>query len=227
MKKYIIKLLKNVLLQILSLIIIGGLVVLAALDWSNVPTTVNTETPLTPTLWNNTMNNILNNINSLDTRLDNQTGAYIITKLNQCGGACGSYHAINTRVNVAAYNYTWVTPINTNLNVFSSDNKGTITIKKSGLYLVNETVMMMPNSERAWIAQGCPFINGVANCGINSSGDLVPHSYCPASRRKTERFNLYYQLNAGDTISYGYYIYGGMTYWAHDDYTSMRITRIN
>lgn len=43
-------------------------VLFAALTWTNVPS-VNTETPMTATLWNNAMSNLKNNIDSLDTRL--------------------------------------------------------------------------------------------------------------------------------------------------------------
>ncbi len=42
----------------------------AALTWTNVPTTVNTSTPMTTTLWNNAMTNIINNVNSVQSALD-------------------------------------------------------------------------------------------------------------------------------------------------------------
>ncbi|MDD5769564.1 MAG: hypothetical protein PHE25_01245 [Candidatus Gracilibacteria bacterium] len=50
-------------------IIIGYFALFAALDWSSVPTNVNTETPLTPTLWNNTMSGIINNVESVASKV--------------------------------------------------------------------------------------------------------------------------------------------------------------
>ncbi|MDD5770003.1 MAG: hypothetical protein PHE25_03480 [Candidatus Gracilibacteria bacterium] len=47
-------------------IIIGYFVLFAALDWSSINTNVNTETPLTPTLWNNTMSGIISNVNKAE-----------------------------------------------------------------------------------------------------------------------------------------------------------------
>lgn len=42
----------------------------STLIWTNIPN-VNTETPMTANLWNNTMTNIVNNVNSLETKTVN------------------------------------------------------------------------------------------------------------------------------------------------------------
>ncbi len=154
-------------------------------------------------------------------------GSYVITRLSHCSWPCASYHAINTWINVGAYNYTWITPINTDTATFTSNNHWVITVNKTWLYLVHETVMMIPNSDRARISHWCPFINWAASCWNNSPADYVTHRYYPNGRWASEQYNLYFQLNAWDTVSYWYYIYWAMNYWAHDGYTSMRITRVN
>lgn len=154
-------------------------------------------------------------------------GTTMKISLAQCGWPCGSYHAINAWVNVSSYWYNWSTPINTDNNwTFSHNNKWTITVNKNGVYRIREQVMMIPTANIARI-YGCPYINGSADCGHLGAADWLRHSYYPAGWWAQNATEFIFELSAGSTVGYGYYIYNAMSYWAHDTYTYLEITRIN
>ncbi len=153
-------------------------------------------------------------------------GSTIHVALNYCGGGCGSYHAINTWVNVSGYGYTFATQVNTDPTTFSHNGTGLVTINKTGVYRIRMRNMMIPTTNRAWMSYVCPIINGSANCLENGTSGL-DHGYYPAGSWGQESKEFTNELSAGTTVGYGYYIYDAMSYWGHDSYTNFSITRVN
>lgn len=152
-------------------------------------------------------------------------GSSITIHLNTCGGACGSYHALSSWVNVGAIGYAWATAQNTNTSLFAHNGAGTITVARAGLYRIRESIMMVPVADLAWLAYACPFINGGANCGASSGEPL--HGLYHGGSWAGVRGDVLVELGAGATVQYGYHIYGAMSNWGHDGYTSLTVTRVN
>jgi hypothetical protein len=154
-------------------------------------------------------------------------GSYVRIALNYCGGGCGSYHALSTWVNVSSYGYTWTTYTNTDTPTFTPNGTGTVTINKAGVYRIRLQTMMIPAANTAWVAYGCPVINGSANCGPLGAGEGLKHAYYPAGWWGQNITEFTFDLAAGTTVGYGYYIHSGVSYWAHDTYTFLDILRLN
>lgn len=160
------------------------------------------------------------------TELGKGRGSYISVALNYCGGGCGSYHAINTWINVSGYGYTWATTLNTDTANYTHNGTGTVTIQKPGVYRLRYRNMMIPTTDRSWIAYSCPVINGTVSC-IENSTRALNHEFKHAGHWHQEDAEFVGEFAAGTTVGYAYYIYGEMSYWAHDWYTTYSITRIN
>ncbi len=154
-------------------------------------------------------------------------GSYVRIALNYCGGGCGSYHALNTWVRVSNYGYTWTTYTNTDTATFTPNGTGTVTINKAGVYRIRLQTMMIPTASTAWTAYGCPMINGVENCGPLGAGEGLKHAYYPAGWWGQNITEFTFELSAGNTVGYAYYIPVAMSYWAHDTYTFLDILRLN
>lgn len=152
-------------------------------------------------------------------------GSYVSIALNHCGGACGSYHAINSWINVSGYGYTWATTLNTDTVMFTPNGTGTITINRAGVYRIRMRNMMIPTTNRSLLSYLCPVINGSTSCVENSTHGLN-HELKTAGMWHQEDKEFVAELSAGTTVGYAYYIYDGMSYWAHDWYTNMSVTRL-
>ncbi len=164
------------------------------------------------------------------TRLESP-GAVIDIGLNYCSGACASYHAqaLNNWFNVSAAGYTWAAAQNTATDVFSHNGAGTITVLKAGLYEVKLRSMAMPVNDIHNVVVVITCINGNPSSWGNSGNTYYKHQYHKAGWWAQETTEMTVNLDANTTIQYCY-LYNdpaGLSYWAHDGYTSMQVTRIN
>lgn len=153
--------------------------------------------------------------------------SYVQIALNQCsGGACGSYHGLNTWYNVGAMGYSWSNGANTAPTMFSHNGAGTITVSKAGTYQITLYSMWMPTADCSYGEVVCPFINGTVTCpGV---GNLAyQHAYAPAHWWKQNVHTFIYSLAAGTTVQWGYYTPFTLDNWAHDGYTAMQVLRIH
>lgn len=160
-------------------------------------------------------------------QLDIANAADINISLNACGGACGSYHALNAWVNVGSYGYPWATNQNTATDVFSHNGAGTITILQSGVYTIRLYSMTIPASTVNWIVQNVPFINGNPDGAPGGGNNQLHHAYDPAGYWRQDVSEFTRPLSAGTTVSFGYYAGVALSYWAHDGYTGLEIRRVN
>jgi hypothetical protein len=145
--------------------------------------------------------------------------------LAQCGGPCGSYHALNTWTNVSAIGYAWGTSENTAPAVFSHNGAGTITILQTGVYMVSLYSLAIPVNNVAWTEGLCPFINGSLNCHPNGA---LPyhHGYHPGGWWDQQKSTYVRSLDAGTTVQWGYINTEPLVNWAHDSYTALEVIRI-
>lgn len=162
---------------------------------------------------------------SVNGNLESKGNSIAIT-LNVCGGACASYHALSTLINVGAIGYAWSTQQNTNTSLFSHNGAGTITVARAGVYRIRQRAMMIPTADTPWIALLCPFVNGSANCGSVGSWNYR-HGYYPNGWWANYVSETTVEVPVNGTIQYGYNIYLAMSYWAYDGYTMMEVTRVN
>lgn len=163
------------------------------------------------------------------TRLE-APGAVIDIGLSFCNGACASYHeaARNAWYNVSAVGYTWNLYQNTATEVFSHNGAGTITVLKAGLYEVKLRSMAMPLNDIHNVVVVITCINGSPSSWGNAGNDYYKHQYHKAGWWAQETTNMTVNLDANTTIQYCYLFNDtGLSYWAHDGYTSMQVTRIN
>jgi hypothetical protein len=85
--------------------------------------------------------------------------------------------------------------------------------------------MFIPTANTAYGEIVCPAINGTANCGYNSTF-AYNHRYAVANWWSQPQHEFVFQLAAGNTVAWAYQPIVAMTYWAHDNYTALEITRI-
>lgn len=158
-------------------------------------------------------------------------GAVIDIGLSTCNGGCASYHgqALNAWFNVSAVGYGWATAQNTATDVFSHNGAGTITVLKSGLYEVKLRSMAMPVNDIHNVVVVITCINGAASSWGNTGNTWYKHQYHKAGWWAQETTEMTVNLDANTTIQYCYLFNdpAGLSYWAHDGYTSMQVTRIN
>jgi len=158
------------------------------------------------------------------TKLDSAGGEYIGIYLSQCaGGPCGSNHALNTWTDAGGSGYSWTVHMNTAPDNFTHNGQGKITIAKAGLYQIQMQAMFIPTSATAFGEIICPYINGAPNCPLNYG---YQHRYVTAGWWNQPFFISTFQLGAGATVSWGYHPIVTMSYWAHDGYTNISVTRI-
>ncbi len=146
--------------------------------------------------------------------------------LNQCGGPCGSYHAINAWTNISAQGYAWATAQNTAPSTFAHNGNGTITVQQAGLYEIKLYTMAIPTGDAGWTEAACPFINATIDCFPNGAANVYHHGYAKAGFWDQQVSTFVRPLNAGTTVQWGYLNSVPLTYWAHDTYTAMEIVRI-
>jgi hypothetical protein len=160
-------------------------------------------------------------------QLDIAVGATIHILFSHCGGPCGSYHAINSWTNVSAIGYNWSTSYNNAPDVFTHNGFGTITVNKTGTYSIKLYSMAIPASTVGWVEALIPVVNGSID-GTPGSADIqYNHHYAQAGYWNQDIAEYRRNLTAGSTVQYAYLNYQPLTYWAHDSYTAMEITRIN
>jgi hypothetical protein len=155
----------------------------------------------------------------------NDNGAIHIS-LAQCGGPCGSYHAIDTWTNVSAQGYAWGTALNTSPGTFTHNGAGTITVHHGGLYEIKLYSMSIPQSDVSWTEATCPFINGGLDCAPNAAAVAWHHGYKKAGFWEQNVSTFVRPLDAGTVVQWGYYNYAPLSYWAHDTFTALEIVRI-
>jgi hypothetical protein len=161
------------------------------------------------------------------TNLETQSGSYIHIYLAHCGGACGGSHPVSTWTDVGAQGYTWGVNSNTAPTVFTHNGTGRITVNKTGTYLIRLTTMAIPPADASNVMYACPAINGSSNCG-NASGvnGLALHGYYPGGWWAKSRHDIILNLTQGNNVGYAYYPIQTLSYWAHDWYTALEITKI-
>lgn len=159
--------------------------------------------------------------------LETQTGSHVHIYLNQCGGGpCGGHHGVGVWTDVAAYNYNWGVNINTDPALFTHNGQGRVTIGQAGTYLIRISTMTVPAVETTVPVYGCPVLNGAPNCGSAGGVGGLFHAFHPAGWWAKTRNEFVFNLGQGVTIGYGYYALQDLTYWAHDWYTAVEITKI-
>lgn len=150
---------------------------------------------------------------------------HILAYLSQCGGACSSYHVLNSWVNVPSYNYAWTTAINNATDVFTHNNKGLITVSQAGTYRIMLTTIAMPAANVGWVTALCPYINGSITCVGTTA--VYDHEYSVAGYWQENTKEFVADLAAGSTVGFGYHTANALTYWAHDGYTAIDVLRVN
>jgi len=149
--------------------------------------------------------------------------AIVISQYSATPGPRNEVLTMSAWNNIWTKGLIWNTAINTSPTNFTYNGNGTITVAKAGLYQIRETGLYQPSAVSSEVAHYCPYINWTAVCpwGTNHS-----HTYATPGYWYAQDHGGIVQLSAGAIVSYGIYPIASYLYWAHDNMTTLTITRI-